>query len=924
MRPHMTWLALAAAALCQAPACAKDWYVSNTNWLASDNNSGSSSFPFKTLSKLTKLGQLASGDTINLACGNTWRESLSLGSGNSAGNLTIRSWPADCGSTAKPVINAAVLLGNISWKAVTGKPYFAYTLTSAEAAQLVNDPEFVVNPANDARPYFKARYPDPATSGNNYALIAGVDLGGATYSNGLYTNALVQVGNADAAAIGSNDVAGADIHMRNELWYVTSGKVSGVSSGKLTVQGLPASLAANDGYVLENKLWMVNKPGEWFYDKATKTLYAINADGSGNAPPAQLELVTRPNALAIQSIPGIKISGIAVRGTVAQAIDVRNSSAPVIEKTLVQYGAMGAGGGCGDNAAIFVGPSLNLNDGCKPYVGATGSPKATLTGNIVQKSGYAGMNIMSDAAAISGNTIDQTGTVSRTRNVMYGLSAAAPGGTISGNTVTNSAYMGLSFSNKAKLINGAYAGETVKDNVVSRYCLYYADCGGIYTYNGDGALDQPTPLTQGPSTVSNNAVLDGVGDYQGSRNTTRHLTVGVYLDNYTQNVTVSNNVLARMGTGVMINAGSQNRIEANVVQAATGQGLMANDGSGGGGKLRNNVVKGNTFHAFRRYVLPANAAAGTLPEFQGGVAQSWHHKSDPNLLFTDQGNVVSNNVAVDAGGKPAQWRLRKDSWPQSIDVSLGKWAQVAQSTQAGKDVIRTPFRPRLTNATGTNLISNGDFNNGLTDWDVNTADLSTTSVGDPHIAGGCTGNCVQFVQNTGSPIQSKAFALDSATGSLYYFEYLAVGATGSKSDATIFNSSYGSNGYQADMDYSNELGGPGGAYETRWTERFFVPSSTDAGSRFAVYSNAGAVTYLDQVKLFKVTSTLTAANLYDPSRYSALLYNNAASGNQTFNCPFAAGCTGAVNHEGTSLTFPLTIAPGGRVLVFLRPSEWAR
>jgi Right handed beta helix region len=923
MRHHMTWLALATTLLCHAQVHAKDWYVANTNLLASDKNTGSAWLPFRTLAKLQTLGKLASGDTINLACGDVWRETLTLNSANSAGDLTIRSWPLDCGKTNKPTINAGILLSGIAWQAINGKPYFSYKLNATEAALITGDITFIRNPSNDVKAYFKARYPDPAASSNNYAIASGTDTTGATYdtASATYLNGQLKLAAQDMQAIGSNDIVGADLHMRNELWYVSSSKVAGYTPGSITVKNLPGALAANDGYVLENKLWMLNQAGEWYFDQSTKTLYMANVDGISVKPPTQLELLVRANALAISDIANIKITGISATSTVRQAIDIRNSASPTVDNVLTQYGAMGEGGGCGDNAAIYIGPTLNINDNCKPFAEAKGSHNASITNNIVQKSGYAGMQIVSDSANIYRNKIDNTGTISRTRNVQYALAVATPGGTITENTVTNSAYMGIVFSNKTKSIGGKDAGETISGNTVSKFCLFYADCGGIYTYNGDGPNDKPTPLTQGPSKVSNNDVFDSVGDYQGSRRPDRDMTVGVYLDAFTSNVTVDKNVLYRVGTGILMNGGGYNTIDRNVIHAATGQGLRANDGSGGGGFSKNNTVSNNVFHTYRRYVIPADAAAGTLPTFQAGVAQSWHHLTDPALLFTTQANVVKNNLAVDAGGKPAQWRLTQSkSYPESIDVSLGKWAQYAAT-----DGIAAPFRPKLTNVLGTNLVTNGDFSAGLAPWSPDARDLGTTTVSDPGIANGCVGPCVRFVQQTGQPLQSNKFQLDAGAGSLYYFEYEALGKPGSKSAAHVFDASSHDNGYQSDADSSHDLGSPNDGLEVRWTERFFTPGRTDSNSRIAVYTNAGQPTYIDQVQVFKVSGAVTPGNLYDPSRYTALLYNNGAAGSSiAYQCPFTSGCAGAVNHQGAPLSFPLTVGAGGRVLVFLKPTEWAR
>lgn len=914
----MTWLTVAAAMLCWAPAHSKDWYVSNSSALAANTNDGTAATPLRTLNRLTELGKLTSGDTINLACGDTWFETLSLNSNNSAGNLTIQSWPANCAK--KPIINASILIKpGTAWQKVSGKSYYSYKLSTQESAQITDKIEFIRNPAADAKPYFKARYPDPAAKGNNFAIAANVEVQNPVYADPLNPDGIgpgqLTMASADETLV-SSDVAGADIHMRNHLWQVTSSKVDGRSGAILTVNAAFTSFAKNDGYVLENKLWMLNKPGEWYFDEATKTLYMASVNGTDVIPPSTLELTVRKHALSVRNIAGIKILNLNVKSTVDQAIDVRDSPNPTLQSNLVQYGAMGFGGLCSDNAAIFVGPTLN--NGCIPTPGESGSNNAKIILNTIEKSGFAGLHVKSDGAQILGNFIDQTGTISRTRNVMYGLTAEAPGGTISSNKVTNSAFMGLIFGNKPK---GIGLGETVRNNVVSRFCLYYADCGGIYAVNGAG-----TAAPQGPSTISNNVVADGVGDYQGSKSTDRDLTVGIYLDNFTSNVTVTKNVAYRLGTGIFINGGAKNTIDSNVIHAATGQGLRADDGRlPGGGSLRNNKVINNVFHALHQYVLQGR----TVPILRAGVAQSWHHPSDYTNLFKEskQGNYVSNNVAIDAGGKPAQWRLRQSTWPFSTDMSLGNWIKTSeQSLLTSQDSIQKPFRPKLTDVTGDNLITNGSFGSAdFSEWIVKSGDavMSNSPTTD-----GCIGTCLRFTSTNGQPIQSKTFHLDAGSSSLYYFEYVAVGQMGSKSEVVIRSDTPNTgsdNGYHGSVDASNELGGPNGAFETRWTQRFFTPTVTDSNSRFAVNSNTNNATYLDEVKIFKVANQLAASQLYDPSQFTAIFHNTGSSPQQ-FACPFTAatGCTGAVNQEGTSLSFPLTVGAGGRVLVFLRPSEWAR
>jgi hypothetical protein len=911
MRHHqLTWVALAATMICSSPSFAKDWYVSSTDTAASDSNFGTSAAaPFKTLGKLLQLGKLASGDTINLACGSLWRETLALTDANSAGKLTIRNYEPNTQTSCTyfaPVISGGAVLNNILWQPVSGKIYYSYKLTANELAQIGNGPDLVFDP-NSGRTFVKARYPNQASSGNNYAIATGVN----------QTTKQLTVTPADAQAIGSNDLSNADVHMRNELWFVTSQVATGFSAGALTVDAMPKSMSANDGYVLENKLWMLDAPSEWYFDKASGTLYMASSAGAGTPPPTQLEMVVRDNAVTIKNVPNIHIQGLTLRATRKQALDIRNSPSPEITDSNVFYAATGSAGECGDNAAIFVGPTLDVNNNCAPTAGAIGSHNAKIESVGFNLNGNAALSVMSDQATINKNFIFNTGLAPRTRNALAAVQVQAPGGTISANTIMNSAYMGLSFSNRSKSFNGVAKSETISGNAISGICKRYADCAGIYTYNGLPDGTGPTLQAQGGAMITGNVVYDIVGDYQGNHKTDRHIASGVYLDAYTKDVLVDSNVIYRVGTGIFVNAGLNNTVSNNWVHAATGQGLLATD-SASGGALAYNKIKNNLFHTFRRYTLPAGAPAGTLPKLEAGVAQSWFHPTNPGLLFSAQGqaNVVSGNIALDAGGKTTQWRLTQFAWPPAQDISASAWSQYAPT-----DTIKSLVRPRLTNVSGTNLVTNGDFSsNQLYPWSLNASDAGLSAI--TSVRGTCFGPCLSFLQNSGDPVQSNSFGIN-ATGGLYYFEIMAVGLPGSKAEAHIFDSaSVDTLGYSANDDMSHELGGSNGTYEMRWTERFFKPAISNSAARFAVYANKGKQVFIDQVKVFQVPS-LTPGNLYDPTQYTSLI-NNTGTTDVNYQCPFTAGCDSVLDQAGASVTFPLTLSPGARKMVFRVDPNWTR
>ncbi|MGC4059508.1 MAG: right-handed parallel beta-helix repeat-containing protein [Aquabacterium sp.] len=937
MRHSCTWVALAAAMVCGSPAFAiTNWYVSATDSRASDtlNDGKSPSTPFKTLGRLMTLPKMGVGDKINLGCGSTWYETLALTSANSVGYLTIQSYAppgTDCQSTP-PVISGGARLVITNWQQVSNKIYYSAALTPSQVASIgSNNPTLIFDPGSNAT-FIKARYPNlPSDGSNNFAIATGTArTSSLSDGDNNWQSGQITVDAATATAIAGNDVLQADIHMRNELWHIQSGHVTGISGNLLAVAPLPESMTANDGFVLENKLWMLDAPKEWFYDKTTGTLYMASATGANTAPPATLELVVRNNALTISDLPYVTINGINVQSTINQGIDIRNSPYATVSNSIVRFAATGEPGGCGDNAGIFIGPTLDINNGCQPTANATGSSNATVSYNTLQYNGHMGLYVISDSALVTQNGLLSNGLAPRTRNSQPAMRVRMPGGTVSNNTVMNSGYMGLEFFNK--LSNGIATTENVVSNVVTGFCARYADCGGIYTYNGNSdktAYVTPPNTSTSPdqntwrATVENNYVYGAKSDYQGSRNGPDAGPIaGIYLDAFTFNVLVRKNFINNVPTGVYMNGASFNTIFNNNVHAATNAGLLANDGDPY--HLQGNWIIGNYFHAYNDFVMPAGAPTGTMPIYQAGVAQSWGQKDNPALLFSSGtgglNNLVSGNVAVDAGGKTNQWRLRQSNpYQKSVDVSFGAWSQYTDH-----DMISTVFAPRLVKLSGTptNLIYNGSFSSPSaplpwSPWDISYTDQALSSVGNTT---GCVGPCLFFNQTSGQALSSKPFLLNA--GNLYYFEYLAMGQSGAEARPRIYRTGFIDNGFSPDQQESYLLDMNTGNTDARWTGRFFTAAQTDANATFSLEVIPNKPIHVDEVSLVSA-SNVNAAALYIPSQFTSFFVNQDDTATLSVSCPWMTGCAGAVDSMNNPLTFPLSLNPHSSKMVFLKPSVWA-
>ena len=93
-----------------------------------------------------------------------------------------------------------------------------------------------------------------------------------------HRNRSLTVAASDVSALSGKDLSGATIQIRTEPWSIESRSVTALDAatarmGLATPTTYP--MEAGDGYVLQDKLWMLDAPGEFFHDVATGTLYVF-------------------------------------------------------------------------------------------------------------------------------------------------------------------------------------------------------------------------------------------------------------------------------------------------------------------------------------------------------------------------------------------------------------------------------------------------------------------------------------------------------------------------------------------------------------------------------------------------------------------------------------------------------------------------
>ena len=925
------------AVLASSTANARNWYLSSSSGVDTDKTFfgipiNSKLQPWRTLAKMQTI-KLGDGDHIALQCGDVWNETLTLSaSANGAGKFVLRSEPTDCGGKAKPSIRGSVKISGLSWTSDGAGVYRTNIPAGLSPAQAFFD----------GRLHTLARMPNVSSDPNTYAL-----------ANGASGNTiLVKPNTTERQLLDANaaDVKGATIYVRPQAWLTLQGTIDAdYSAGTLVVNQqlknsdgyLPAStgpgFGAGSGYVLENKRWMLDAQGEWYYNPTTGTLYL---KPMGTTLPSQVELTTAASVVTLSGLNNFTMNNIDVRHGVVNGIQAIDSSGIKLNALSIAHTAVGKDTNLCTMAGVYIGPRrpVSVIAGCAPTSSYSANASATVQNSQFIANGKSDLWVDTTSSTVANNSFAGTGLAPYASTVLAALQlgASTSGATAnaSGNTFARVGYHGVSFNSD----NGGVV--TVSGNVIDTYCVRHADCGGIYTFNGGFNNSTPKSPVGGKHSIKGNFIKNGQGDYTGQNlPSSSHLVAGIYLDEFTNNTTVEANVIDLAGIGIYLNSAYGNALTRNWVHGARRTGFLGADGGHGGGYLRGNSLSGNYFHAFNHFVLDNGQPR---PRQSAGVSQAWmNFSADPAALFrtlsapnacvTDAEcamrrlpNVVSSNTAVDAGSKTTQWRVMTGAGDDSYYThDVGQWAW-HQITNSSSEALTELARPKLVNlATPATRLLDSNFDSSTSPWFIQggAANGAITLSAEA----GCVGQCalVNYLNNgLGASLYSGDLSFPAASD-LYYMEYQVQGASGAVANVNLQHSGWTQWVWPVkDGVRSHELGKASNARETRWFEGFFQ-APVSGGTGVVVEGRQNQSIYLDQVRLFKVPTAITASNLYDPLSKTVLLFNGATSVNKPYALP---SCTTEwVNERNQVVESSGTLQPGSVSMVFCQPdSTWAR
>lgn len=827
----------------------------------SDTNPGTQALPWKTLRKVTEA-RLTTGQSVFLRCGQVWRESLSLDSIQLANGVNVVGYGTEC-TTTKATISGADAFnggwtknGNVWSRAVPpGTPKIR---------------RLFIDGASQAT----ARWPNATSSSQGYALVNSTG-GGAKWS--------VRVAEGDLTALSGKDLAGAALYARTMAYKIEASRVASYDAGTGTLNLTSATdftIDAGEGYVLEDKLWMLDAPGEFFHDTTNNRLYVYPSAALAQADlnVRNVEGSIRDVALRIASRSGVGIRDLVLQRARVSGLVLQNASGAIVERIESR-----------DNGESGV---SSVQDDTLPGVTIRSS---RISNNFVYgiDAGFGG------ATTISDNNVTDTGTIS-----YPGWSHAAieggKGANILNNTVDGTAYHGIRFSGTG--------GSVVKNNTVSRYCVRLSDCAAIYTWNGP-KLTGSTQL----ATVELNQVQGGRPNVEGAVGVGIEVVGGIFLDDFSHGVTVRNNVVRDVPFGLVLRNGSNNVFESNRVWLPTRAAISATNDQTDRDYLVGNTWRNNQF-------VPVKSAVNqfpALPTFSESYPIWFSNNFGAASSISSGNNTFTGNQVVRFDGSADGVHAWLRSNTEDTRMSSATWATFNRLDAP----TATPMAFALYQLTlGPELVPGGNFDSGFGAWNSWFSNAGSGGSASASSGGGCVGTCVQLTAGTSNDwIASPAFVMRAGAPHLYAYTATLGGAATLGWPYISRNATPWDN--MATAGYTSSVALSGSAGQVIRYEAFFTPKSSDPARVNLQVKTPGVSVRFDSVSVREITgfSFSTTADW-------AAVATAPVGQSSTVTCAslgWPAGCS-ATTIDGVPVTLPQTLTAGSSQLYLRADSSWRR
>ncbi|WP_319480696.1 LamG-like jellyroll fold domain-containing protein [uncultured Draconibacterium sp.] len=424
-------------------------------------------------------------------------------------------------------------------------------------------------------------YPITSDSETNMVAIDGVEYGKGREPNAdedywTYESYSGRSSITDNQLSSSPDWDGADLVKRSNDWswdrYIITSH-SGTTINYTNYSGFSSVWTGvnGNGYFIQNDLRTLDQFGEWYHDEEAGKFYLYF--GNRNPNEYSIQVATKDELIYTRTYDYITITDLDIRGSIKNAINTGYLSNNItVQNCDISYAGYDGIHIWGSNGVANNNTIHDINQSAIRIIGAS----STITYNKISRVGII------------------IGSSPRYYNAIMNDNGA--GSVVSYNTIENVGYNGI-------LLYGE--NTKIQYNFINRTNLNQNDGGGIYT--------SASTMSNAGMLIDHNIVLNTEGNSKGG-NTSYIMAEGIYLDEYSNHITVSNNTVAYNGySGIKLHKAHDIVIENNISFKNGFTSLFLQNSMRDENNLINNTIRYNQFvneaNVLTLYILDVHATS---------------------------------------------------------------------------------------------------------------------------------------------------------------------------------------------------------------------------------------------------------------------------------------------------------------------------
>ena len=445
-----------------------------------------------------------------------------------------------------------------------------------------------------------------------------------------------------ASTTGLTGFAGANIVQKKREWVIEKNAVLTISGDSVTFGNATGFPALDQwGYYLTDHPLALDQQNEWYYTGSTLRMYS-----TVNPGPLNVKASTTDVILSMTSKSNVTFNNITFEGSNLNTVNISSGSG---------------------NSLI----NCNIQFSGRNGIAAEYQTSLTISGDTVRNTNWSGIDaLFGTYQYLTNNQVYncglKTSLCQNNNKANHGIWVNGTYNRITKNHVSYIGYVGIDMS-------GSY--DTCRLNYVHHFDQTSADGGGIYM------SDEPAGVGR---LIDSNVVVFGLGPRDGTPYTGFDNAMGIYLDEATGGVTITNNFSAfNAGGGLYLHRAHNIVVRNNTFYANTHQQVLIAEDGPEAQRVTNIEFTGNVMHS-------ATSSDYIYVLYAVGGAENFFSRMSNNILSrpASSTNLIREVVDYFAGGdysySLAQW---KSDFPNYDVLSTG----TPSAFTSGSPVVQTSF-----------------------------------------------------------------------------------------------------------------------------------------------------------------------------------------------------------------------------------------